>query len=206
MTKRYEKFEEWMVGKTVRDDGGDKGVVTREYEDCDSCVWAEWEDFGEAWIDVGSLVFLDVDEGHEPEQENKPIPWQVGQVVFCILRGKGVVSRITESEDYPLEVDFFDTFDRYTLDGKSYTDHKGRVLFFSEPKIEAELFPPKKKFVPTLKKGDVIAYRQRGTSFTGVGTVEWEDEDSVAIEEDEVAMMRKCAFEFYKIGEEVKWD
>ena len=29
---KYEKFEEWMIGKTVRDDCGDEGVVTREHD------------------------------------------------------------------------------------------------------------------------------------------------------------------------------
>lgn len=90
--------------------------------------------------------------------EEKEIDWQVGQEVFCLLRGKGVVVRAGDNDGAPyvVGVDFGYTFDNYTIDGKIYDDHKGRVLFFSEPKIEAEKFPPKKPFVATLKKGDLV--------------------------------------------------
>ena len=83
----------------------------------------------------------------------------IGMEVFCLLRGKGVISEVRKYYDddhYPVEVEFGYTADRYTSKGKIYDDHKTRVLFFSEPKIEAERFPPKKKFTPTLKEGDNV--------------------------------------------------
>jgi hypothetical protein len=80
----------------------------------------------------------------------------VGMEVFCLLRGKGVISEVSKYYDYPVEVEFGYTTDRYTSKGKIYDDHKNRVLFFSEPKVEAERFPPKKKFTPTLKEGDNV--------------------------------------------------
>ena len=199
MTKRYEKFEGWMVGKAVRDDEGDKGVVTREYDGDGHYLWAEWDDFGEAWIDVDSLVFLDVDEGHESEQENKPIPWEVGQEVWDVRYGKGVVDTLAALEDYPVGVVFQDgKCASYTKDGKNRYEDKCRSLFFSEPKIEAELFPPKKKFVPTFTKGETVVAKKKDGQNTVVFYVDKETELSV---ESTGCGYLKDLYNFYKIGD-----
>lgn len=204
MTKRYEKFEGWMVGKTVRDDEGDKGVVTREYDGDDHCVWAEWDGLGELLVGVDSLVFLGVDEGHEPGQENKPIPWEVGQVVWDVRYGKGVVDTLAALEDYPVGVEFQDGMRAsYTKDGKNRYEDKYRSLFFSEPKIEAELFPPKKKFVPIFKKGETVVAKKKDGQNTVVFYVDKETELSV---ESTGCGYPKALYNFYKVGEEIKWD
>lgn len=143
-------------------------------------------------------------EEQEIKWEGSQIDWQVGQEVFCLLRGKGVVECVGENDGTPyvVGVDFGYTFDNYTIDGKIMDDHKGRVLFFSEPKIEAEKFPPKKPFVPKLKEGDTVIYRQRGSSCSYVGVVDYEDHDSVTLEDSD-ASLYKHAFEFHKLGEEI---
>ena len=78
-----------------------------------------------------------------------------------------------------------------------------RSLFFSEPKIEAEKFPPKKLFVPAFQKGDVVA-------------VKWADTVQILILEQETERQVKgnCGqvwdkdpdVHFYKLGEEVKFN
>ena len=152
-------------------------------------------------VNVNHLEY--VKESAMNNTEEQEIKWEVGQEVFCILRGKGVVTEVLSCTDYPVEVKFADTFDRYTLGGKIYTDHKGRVLFFSEPKIEAEKFPPKKLFVPAFQKGDVVA-------------VKWADTVQILILEQETERQVKgnCGqvwdkdpdVHFYKLGEEVKFN
>lgn len=137
--------------------------------------------------------------------EKQEIKWEVGQEVWCLLRGKGVVECVGENDGTPyvVGVDFGYTFDNYTIDGKIMDDHKGRVLFFSEPKIEAEKFPPKKLFVPAFQKGDVVA-------------VKWADTVQILILEQETERQVKgnCGqvwdkdpdVHFYKLGEEIKFN
>lgn len=141
-------------------------------------------------------------EEKEIKWEGSQIDWQVGQGVFCLLRGKGVIANTSYGGDYPIEVEFEKDFEYYTNDGKLFDYHKNRTLFFSEPKIIAEKFPPKKPFVPKLKKGDIIIYRERGSSCSHVGVVDYEDHDSVTLEDSDVSMY-KHAFEFHKLGEEI---
>jgi len=80
----------------------------------------------------------------------KPDEFRVGDIVWCLLYGKGEVSSLMgdpEGDTYPMEVCFENGDGNwYTLDGK--LDEVGnRTLFFSEPKIEASVTRP---FVPTL--------------------------------------------------------
>lgn len=69
--------------------------------------------------------------------------FKVGQEVWCLLYGKGKVVKVYDTDDYPIKVEF-DNADcqYYTRNGKYHVDCN-RTLFFSEPKIEAQEFPPK---------------------------------------------------------------
>lgn len=79
--------------------------------------------------------------------------FKVGDDVWCILYGKGKVQAVKEQYTYPVLVKFeagHETW--YTHAGK--LDHGGnRILFFSEPKIEASV---KRPFVPTLLGKTVV--------------------------------------------------
>ncbi len=84
----------------------------------------------------------------------KPDEFRVGDVVWCLLHGKGEVTYIHHHvTTYPVEVYFEggDTF-LYTQDGR-YSEEFTRTLFFSEPKIEASVVRP---FVPVLEGKHVI--------------------------------------------------
>lgn len=205
MAKTYEKFEEWMIGKTIRGDDGDKGVVTREHDFADHWVWVEWEGIGEAWTEVDSLMFLNVGVKNEPEQENKPIPWEVGQVVWDVVYGKGVVSGVKE-DTFPVKVVFDDGgHESYTLQGSFY-EAGPRSLFFSEPKIEAELFPPKKPFVTTLKSGDKIVLHDITTDYIAEVVREEEHHIYYKAEDGVVTFVAKRDVKVYKLGEEIKFE
>ena len=71
--------------------------------------------------------------------------FKVGQEVWCLVHGKGSVVHIIENDEdygYPVIVNFENERYGYTKDG-GYAVSGNRTLFFSEPKIEAQKFPPK---------------------------------------------------------------
>lgn len=106
--------------------------------------------------------------------EVKPDEFQVGDVVWCVLHGKGEVTYIESSgpATYPVEVCFDDGVSIwYTQDGK-YIEGLNRSLFFSEPKIEASVTRP---FVPTLVGKKVVVVLEYAC-YPQVFVVTWEDE------------------------------
>lgn len=87
---------------------------------------------------------------NDSSNQGKPDEFRVGDIVWCLIYGKGKVSSLMGSPEgytYPVEVCFENGDGNwYTLDGK--LDEAGnRTLFFSEPKIEASVT---RTFVPTL--------------------------------------------------------
>lgn len=138
--------------------------------------------------------------------EGQEIKWEFGQEVWDTVLGKGEVTRVDESFYYPVGVVFDngDTAD-YTLQGKIHEQTK-RSLFFSEPVITAELFPPKKPFVPTLKKGDVLVVQHvRLLEEKYVLKVESENEECVWFVGEDSGYL-KTAWTFHKLGEEIKFE
>ena len=203
MTKRYEKFEEWMVGKKVEDEDGDRGVVTRSDEDGTDTVWVLWQTPDsikgmELWCTVSELTFLETQDC-EPES----IPWEVGQEVWCLLRGKGVVNSVGV-ESVVIWFDRYGAY-KYTSKGEPCGYEGVRSLFFSEPNVVAETMPPKKPFVPVLKEGDIVIVKHKRLEDKAILSVDREEEDAVWFKEEEDGYL-KTAWNFFKIGEEIKWD
>lgn len=92
--------------------------------------------------------FEHVKESVMTNTEEQEIKWEVGQEVWDVRYGKGVVTEVNNSSYSPISVAFENSDEEYTLGGKYYKDDKNRSLYFSEPQIIAEKFPPKKPFVP----------------------------------------------------------
>ena len=136
--------------------------------------------------------------------EEREIKWEIGQEVFCLLRGKGVVHQIYNTGVYwseGVDVYFGDHgVIRFKFDGTIGTGFN-RSLFFSEPKIEAEKFPPKKPFVPVFKQGETVVAKKKDGKNTVVFYVDKETEISV---ESTGCGYPKTLYNFYKISEEVK--
>lgn len=200
MTKKYEKFEEWMVGKEVEASNGDVGVVIGVYQYSDAAVWADWGNFeGNLWIAVEDLKFI---EEAPIKEEDVSIPWEVGQVVWDVIYGKGVVTRITNNANpVRIEFDSGEVINVYP-DGSHY--YGVRTVFFSEPTIIADTMPPKKSFAPKLKFDDGFMVINSHGKVECYGYVEQEFEDSVAMRTGEV--YEKAYYSFFKLGEEIKWE
>ena len=140
--------------------------------------------------------------------EQQIINWEVGQEVFCLLRGKGVVHQI-----YNTGVDWSEGVDvyfvnhgviRFKFDG-TFGIGFNRSLFFSEPRIEAEKFPPKKPFVPKLKRGDVILVKVKDELY-GEGTVKTvygEIDDRIYISENHHYFLKKDILSIRTLSEEI---
>ena len=156
-----------------------------------------------SWWNVGH--FEHVKEGIMNNTEEQEIKWEVGQEVWDVRYGKGIVDTLLAIPcQYPIGVVFADGGTAsYTSKGLNRCTDVYRSLFFSEPKIEAEKFPPKKLFVPAFQKGDVVA-------------VKWADIVRILILEQETERQVKgnCGqvwdkdpdVHFYKLGEEVKFN
>lgn len=147
-------------------------------------------------------------EDREIKWEGSQIDWRVGQEVFCLLRGKGVVHQIHNTGIYwseGIEVHFpIHGVIRYKFDG-TIGSGLNRSLFFSEPKIEAEKFPPKKPFVPKLKKGDVILVKVKDELY-GEGTVRTvhsETDDRIYISEKHHYFLKKDILSIRILSEEI---
>lgn len=212
---KYEKFEEWMIGKKFYNkfDPDDIGVIIGESEP-KGVLEVVYEIDGPSRASLRNIIFVDsTEEKHSddkaPTKEGSQIGWEVGQEVFCLLRGKGFVESVDDNEGspYTVGVDFGYTFDKYTIDGKIYDDHKGRVLFFSEPVITAELFPPKKSFKSVLKVGGLIAIKDKHCSDAVMVSFLKEDEERIyyAYNDGEKDYSHKENVSVYPFGEEIKF-
>ena len=208
---KYGKFEKWMLGKEVTHvvTLSSGVIVDVSYEgEPDFPVKVKYDEgilAGEtSWAFLRNLEFL---EGKPSDwvsaQEDSQVNWEVGQIVWDVIYGKGEVTRVDESFYYPVQVKFDNgLMETYNFQGKCAENNK-RSLFFSEPVVTADLLPPKKKFVPTLKKGDVLV-------------IKWVDTTHLLVVEQETERQVKgtCGLvwdkapnvHFYKCCEEIKFN
>lgn len=178
-----------------------------------------------SWWSVNHFEHLKEEIMQEPVVENQPInwegsqiDWQVGQEVWDLILGKGVVfavhnelTRTFACQPIVIKFDSGELFD-YSMKGVSNIPalkslaHK-RTLFFSEPIVTAELFPPKKPFVPTLKRGDRVHIYTKGGLFPEgvVREVFSEVDDRIYISEDGHYFMKHDIESIHILGEEIKF-
>ena len=65
---------------------------------------------------------------------------KVGDEVWDVCRGWGVVCGLTQHQTYPVDVEFGEIYDSYTRDGFFTLDDINPTLYWDEIKLEA---PPK---------------------------------------------------------------
>ena len=147
----------------------------------------------------------------EETQEDQEIKWEVGQGVWDTSLGQGEVIHVSDTK---VQVKFGNSqcwnMVCYTPEGIYQTLQcaKNRTLFFSEPEIIAEKFPPKKLFVPALKKDDVVIIKVVNKLF-GEGTVRTiysEIEDRIYISTDGEYFLKKDIESIHILSEEIKFN
>ena len=135
--------------------------------------------------------------------EKKECLFKEGQVVWDLLKGKGVVKTSYHYvQSYPVKVVFEDgDYDYYTDDGKLEPEDKCRRLFFSEPKIEAATEP---LFEPTLKAGMIVVALDKETSRFYPMVVREETEEHVTSVHGVV--FEKKRNDFLRVGEKIEFN
>ena len=139
-------------------------------------------------------------ESNKDMQEKKTEDtFKVGDVVWCLIYGKGIVKNILDQYTMYSVIVAFENGENimtYTQDGKVSSSSK-RTLFFSEPKIEALTTRP---FMPTLIGKKIVVTLYNGSSF--VGEVLDEDKDFILFRCDEY-LKKELIKELYVLGENV---
>lgn len=134
--------------------------------------------------------------------------FEVGQEVWDTVLGKGSVWGISmTSALYPVRVKFDNGLtESYNFQGKCAEKNK-RSLFFSEPTVTAELFPPKKPSKSMLKVGDLIAIKDEHCSDAVIVSFLKEDEERIyyTYDDGQRGYLHKENVTVYPLGEEIKF-
>ena len=134
--------------------------------------------------------------------------FEVGQEVWDTVLGKGSVWGISmTSALYPVRVKFDNGLtESYNFQGKCAEKNK-RSLFFSEPTVTAELFPPKKPSKSVLKNGDLIAIKDEHCSDVAIVSFLKEDEERIHCTyiDGQRGYLHKKNVTVYPLGEEIKF-
>lgn len=136
--------------------------------------------------------------------------FEVGQEVWDVVFGKGEVVTVADDNytDFPVIVRFENDGreESYTKEGKLF--YCKRTLFFSEPVVTAELFPPKKPFKSVLKVGDLIAIKDEHCSDAVIVSFLKEDEERIhyAYNDGQRCYLHKENVTVYPLGEEIKFN
>lgn len=97
---------------------------------------------------------------------------KVGDKVWCVKFGWGIIYKIYDDEVYGLKVEYIDTkgmtqYDSFTFDGKYYKSDANPILFWNEIKLPtAEEDKKPFNLVEFLKdKTESIPFEGRGTNY-----------------------------------------
>jgi hypothetical protein len=69
--------------------------------------------------------------------------WKVGQQVYCLRYGEGVIIDTQFTDSYPIKAEFNDYNYHYTADGKLYIGDKTPMLYPAKPEIVLPKWQPK---------------------------------------------------------------
>lgn len=190
----------------------DSGMIDATEDDVFQVVSIHEEHWG-TLVKLGGVILAvninhleHVEEETMNNTEEQEIKWEVGQEVWCLIHGKGVVVEIHEEDKWPIEINFENgSRESYTKCGRLYEHYKYSSIFFSEPKIIAEKYPPKKPFVPKLKNGDVIFVKVKDELYVEgtVRTVHSEIDDRIYISENHHYFLKKDILSIHILSEEI---
>lgn len=107
--------------------------------------------------------------------------FHVGQKVWDVVRGEGVVTDILKWEEYPVIVEFDDEEEFYTTDGKYREDYVFPSLYAYEPKIVKADGNEDTPFFSVFEQGDLVQVKFVGSEeiHDTVFVVEKETKDAI---------------------------
>ena len=120
------------------------------------------------------------------EKKKSEASFQVGQKVWDVVRGEGVVTDILKWEEYPVIVEFDDEEEFYTTDGKYREDYVRPSLYPYEPKIVKAEGNEESSFIPVFEQGDLVQVKFVGSEeiHDTVFVVEKETKDAIYMKEN----------------------
>ena len=109
------------------------------------------------------------------------VMFKVGQKVWDVVRGEGVVTDILKWEEYPVLVEFDDEDECYTAEGKYREDYAFPSLYPYEPKIVKAEGDEDTPFIPVFEEGDLVQVKFVGSEeiHDTVFVVEKETKDAI---------------------------
>ena len=109
------------------------------------------------------------------------VMFQVGQKVWDVVRGEGVVTDILKWEEYPVIVEFDGEEESYATDGKYREDYAFPSLYPYEPKIVKAEGNEETPFFSVFEKGDLVQVKFVGSEeiHDTVFVVEKETKDAI---------------------------
>ena len=158
---------DWYVVLGVMEYGGSQFISIKD------------EDRVAAWYlsSIFTPVFL---KGGRAVKEEGDM-FQVGQKVWDVVRGEGVVKDILKWEEYPVLVEFDDEDECYTAEGKYREDYAIPSLYSYEPKIVKADGNEDTPFIPVFEDGDLVQVKFVGNEeiHDTVFVVEKETKDAI---------------------------
>lgn len=135
----------------------------------------------------------------DAEPKEVECKFEVGQTVWDVRFGKGTVTAVRKAEcgAYPVTVMFDCIAERYTADGKYDLTDVNATLYFSEPKIVAEVAETEPPWVRLFDANDTIVAMHRAIKYKTV--VEVADETRNAVIGDRGSCFPKAEWDFYKL-------
>ena len=115
------------------------------------------------------------------EKKKSEVVFHVGQKVWDVVRGEGVVTYIEEDEEYPVYVEFDGEEESYTTEGKYRKDHEFPSLYAYKPKIVKAGGNEDTPFIPVFEDGDLVQVKFVGSEeiHGTVFVVEKETKDAI---------------------------
>mgnify|MGYP003534318373 FL=1 len=109
------------------------------------------------------------------------VMFKVGQKVWDVVRGEGVVTDILKWEEYPVLVEFDDEDECYTADGKYREDYAFPSLYPYEPKMVKADGNEDTPFISVFEDGDLVQVKFVGSEeiHDTVFVVEKETKDAI---------------------------
>lgn len=172
---------DWYVVLDVMEYGGSQFISIKDEDRV--AAWYLSSIFTPVFLKGGRAV---KEEGSDSDVLERQTPqvlpmFQVGQKVWDVVRGEGVVTDILKWEEYPVIVEFDGEEESYTADGKYREDYALPSLYTYEPKIVKADGNEGTPFIATFGKGDLVQVKFVGNEeiHDTVFVVEKETKDAI---------------------------
>ena len=159
---------DWYVVLGVMEYGGSQFISIKD------------EDRVSAWY-LSSIFNPVILNGGKRAVKEEGDMFKVGQKVWDVVRGEGVVTDILKWEEYPVIVEFDGEEESYTTDGKYREDYAFPSLYPYKPKIVKADGNEDTPFIATFGKGDLVQVKFVGSEeiHDTVFVVEKETKDAI---------------------------